>query len=180
MKNRAHSADKLDVQAFAHEGASLEGEWPAVELPRLADAAAAEAPASAWPAVHWSLEGEERARRAAEPQIWLHLTAEAEVSLTCQRCLQPVHEHLQLERSILFVRSEDEAASLDPDSEDDVLALPRHLDAKELIEDELLLALPLVPRHDLCPQPLPTPTEEEAPVEEKPNPFAALQALKKR
>ena len=181
MKNRAFFAAKLDVEALAHDGASLEGQWPAVELTRLSDAAAQEAPASGWPDVRWSLEGEERARRGAEPEVWLHLSAEAEVQLTCQRCLRPVHEHLQLERSILFVRSEDEAESLDPDSEDDVLALPRHLNAKELIEDELLLALPLVPRHDVCPKPLTAPTQElEEPLEEKPNPFAALQALKKR
>ena len=49
------------------------------------------------------------------------------------------------------------------------LALPRHLDAKELIEDELLLALPLVPRHDQCPEPLGTPAEEP--------PLAAVDAL---
>ncbi|MBV8504018.1 MAG: DUF177 domain-containing protein [Paucibacter sp.] len=179
MKNRVFSAAKLDVEAFAHDGASLEGQWPATELERLADAAAAEAPAAGWPAVNWLLEGEARARRAAEPEIWLHLQADAQVSLTCQRCLRPVREHLEVDRSILFVRGEDEAASLDADSEDDVLALPRHLDAKELIEDELLLALPLVPRHDSCPQPLSAPAEEEAPVEDKPNPFAALKALKK-
>jgi uncharacterized protein len=180
MRNRVFSAAKLDVEAFAHDGASLEGEWPAVELERLADAAAPEAPASGWPVVSWSLEGEQRERRAAEPEIWLHLQADAEVSLTCQRCLRPVRERLEVERSILFVRGEDEAASLDADSEDDVLALPRHLDAKELIEDELLLALPLVPRHERCPEPLAAPADEdEAPLEEKPNPFAALKTLKK-
>ena len=180
MKNRAFYAAKLDVEALAHEGASLEGQWPAIDLTRLSDAAASDAPASGWPNVRWSLEGEERARRGSEPEVWLHLKAEAEVQLTCQRCLRPVHEHLQLDRSILFVRSEDEAASLDVDSEDDVLALPRHMDAKELIEDELLLALPLVPRHDVCPKPLIASTDEEALADEKPNPFAALQALKKR
>jgi uncharacterized protein len=36
-----------------------------------------------------------------------------------------------------------------------VLALEPALDLKELVEDELLLALPLVPRHEVCPEPLP-------------------------
>jgi uncharacterized protein len=65
-----------------------------------------------------------------------------------------------------------------------VLALTRHLDALELVEDELLLSLPLVPRHEVCPQPLPVTTaelpEDEDGDEERPNPFAALAALKGR
>ncbi|MDN3920937.1 YceD family protein [Roseateles violae] len=187
MKARVFTPHKLDVEAFARDGASLQGEWPAQALSRLADSAAPEAPASAWPAVRWSLEGEARAEpRSSDKQIWLHLEASARVSLTCQRCLQPVSEDLNLSRWFRFVRGEEEAASLDADSEDDVLALTRSLDAQELVEDELLLALPLVPRHETCPEPLPhsnaEPDEEagEAQEDERPNPFAALAALKGR
>ena len=58
-------------------------------------------------------------------------------------------------RSIRFVHGADLAQQLDEESEEDVLALSAALDLRELIEDELILALPLVPRHDVCPQPLP-------------------------
>ena len=184
MRTREFAPRKLDVEAFAHDAGSLQGESPAHNLSRLADSAAPEVPASEWPVVQWKLKGERREPRGAEPQIWLHLEASATVSLTCQRCLQPVQEHLSLARSFLFVRDEDMAASLDADSEDDVLALTRHLDALELVEDELLLSLPLVPRHEVCPQPLPVTTaelpEDEDGDEERPNPFAALAALKGR
>ena len=64
---------------------------------------------------------------------------------------------------------------------DDVLALGRSLDLRELVEDELLLALPIVPRHEVCLQPLPMAVGEQAledDVPERPHPFAALQALK--
>ena len=86
-----------------------------------------------------------------------------------------------MSRWFRFVRDEDQAAELDMDSEDDVLSLPRHLDLRELMEDELLLELPVVPRHEECPEPLPPANidEEEAPSQERPNPFAALAALKK-
>ena len=57
MKPRAFVPEKLDLAAFARDGASLEGEWPAVSLERLADSGAAEAPAKVWPAVRWSLVG---------------------------------------------------------------------------------------------------------------------------
>ena len=57
-------------------------------------------------------------------------------------------------------------------------ALTRALDLRELIEDELLLAMPLVPRHEVCPEPLPVRTDEDMP-DDAPNPFAALAALKR-
>lgn len=179
MKSRTYVPEKLDLAHFARKGARLDGEWAVAGLERLADSAAPEAPAAAWPAVRWSLQGEIREPKGGKPQIWLHVQAKAQVSLTCQRCLQPVQESLELDRWVRFVDTEAEAAELDADSDDDVLALPRHLDARELIEDELLLALPLVPMHEVCPQPLPQAEGDLDPVQEKPNPFAALAALKR-
>ena len=181
MKSRAFVPEKLDVAALAHDAAELAGEWPAASLERLADAAAPEAPATGWPALKWALRGEMRQPKGGKAQTWLHLTASGQVALTCQRCLKPVHEDIDIDRWIRFVDTEAEAAALDVDSDDDVLALPRHLDARELIEDELLLALPLVPRHEVCPDPLPVPADEDLPEEyELPNPFAKLAALKRR
>ncbi len=181
MKSRALVPEKLDIAALAQDGARLEGEWPAQTLPRLADSAAPEAPAEGWPALRWCLHGEIRQPKAAAAQTWLHVTASAHVALTCQRCLKPVHEAIDIDRWIRFVATEAEAEALDVDSDDDVLAMPRHLDARELIEDELLLALPLVPRHEVCPEPLPHDERDDEPaLEERPHPFAVLAALKRR
>lgn len=179
---KPQSPRKLDVAALARDGGRLEGTWPAVELERLAEGGAPEAPAAGWPDVQWAVQGELRTPKGGEAQVWMELQASAQVSLTCQRCLQPVQEALQLSHWFRFVRDENEAADLDADSEDDVLALPRALDLLELVEDELLLGLPLVPRHEVCPQALPLSAEEpdfEA-AAERPNPFAALAALKKK
>lgn len=179
---KPQSPRKLDVAALARDGASLSGAWPAAELERLAEGAAPEAPAAGWPEVQWVVQGELRQPRGGEAQTWMRLEASAEVALTCQRCLQPVRESLQFSRWFRFVRDENEAAELDADSEDEVLALGRSLDLRELVEDELLLDLPLVPRHETCPEALPQSAgeaalEAEAP---RPNPFAALAALKKK
>ena len=181
MKTRAFVPEKLDLAAFARDGASLEGEWPAASLERLADAAAPEAPASGWPPLRWRLQGELRQPKGGKAQTWLHLTADARGELTCERCLKPVAEQVDVDRWIRFVDTEAEAAALDADSDDDVLALPRHLDARELIGDELLLALPLVPRHEVCPEPLPQALDDEpaAAEAERPKPFAKLAALKR-
>lgn len=176
MKARDFDPSKLDVEALAKAGASLDGTWPVAELERLAASAV---PGAAAGAVSWQAHGEHRAVRGGEPQIWLHLKADTQVMLECQRCLRPVSADVHAERSFLFVQGESAAAELDADSEDDVLALTRSLDLQALVEDELLLELPLVPRHEVCPEPLQVLDEEPEDVEEKPNPFAVLASLKR-
>lgn len=182
MNAKSWNPLRLDVPAFARAGALLDGQWPAAELPRLAESAAAEAPAAGWTAVRWQLSGEERPVRGGEPELWLHLQVQAEACPTCQRCLQPVRIPLLVDGRFRFVRDEATAAELDADSDEDVLVLSRSFDVREWVEDELLLALPIVPLHDPeCPAPLPLPADElpEAAAEEgRPNPFAVLQSLK--
>lgn len=185
MRVRAFDPLKLDLEIFARENAELKGTWPAAALLRLAQEAAPEAPAAAWPEVNWQANGELRTLRGSESQTWLHVQTQATVALTCQRCLQPVRAAINLQRDFRFVGDEQLAAQIDADSEEDVLAMPRHLNLRDLIEDELLLALPLVPRHKTCPQPLPLPeqdidTSEPVNTETRKNPFAALAALKQK
>lgn len=176
MKARDFDPTQLDVEAFAKADASIEGTWPMAQLERLASSTVARAETDL---IAWRARGEHRAMRGGHSQAWLHIEARTEVMLECQRCLAPVAASVDAKRSFLFVHGEETAAELDADSEDDVLAMTRALDMRALIEDELLLGLPLVPRHETCPQPLlqgesPAPDEEEAP-----HPFAALAALKR-
>jgi len=179
MKTRPVEPTRLDVEAFAKDGGSLEGQWPLASLERLIETVHPDALPTEEDVATWSAQGESRPVRGGPPQVWLHVKAAAQVSLVCQRCLGPVREQLETNRSFLFVPGEDAAAQLDADSEDDVLALTRSLDLRELVEDELLLALPIVPRHDECPQPLPMPEADELEEEPAPSPFAALAALKR-
>ena len=62
-----------------------------------------------------------------------------------------------------------------------MLVTSRDFDLAALVEDEVLLAMPLVPRHEVCPVKVKMAAADidfEAPVE-KPNPFAMLAQLKK-
>ena len=177
MSSRDFDPFRLDVAAFAKAAGRLDGRWPLAQFDRLVESAVGAAGGLEAGVVNWSARGEARAMRGGESQVWLHLTAATSVPLECQRCLKPVDAALRLERSFLFVHGEDAAAQLDADSDEDVLALTRALDLRELIEDELLLALPIVPRHDACPEPLVASDADVA--DEKPNPFAALAALKR-
>lgn len=179
-REKIHDPRRLDVRAFAAAGDALSGTWPQTEFERLIASlmpAAADAPAG----VDWSVEGEQRPVTGGTPQTWLRLTASTSVALQCQRCLQPVAEALAVERWFRFADDEREAERLDEELEDDVLVASRAFDLHELVEDELILALPLVPRHEVCPVSLPMSAgDAEAPDEAAPNPFAALAALKRQ
>jgi uncharacterized protein len=177
MKSRVFNPAELDVAAFAKQAAELEGQWPLAELERLRASVLPDSQATP-DTVTWRVAGEHRKSKGGEFQPWLHVSAHGEVQMECQRCLKPVAVPLSADRSFLFVQGEAAAAELDAESEDDVLALTRVLDLRLLIEDELLLALPLVPRHETCPQPLAF-AQEAPPEDEVPHPFAALASLKR-
>lgn len=178
-KARPFDARHLDVATFAEQAGELAGELPLATLQRLCDFAAPESPPGPADAVAWAVRGESRPARGGPPQRWLHLEARTGLSMTCQRCLKPLAVTLEVVRDIRFVEGEEAAAEQDADSEDDVLALSASLSLPTLIEDELVLALPWVPRHEGCPEPLPSPRAQE-PALEQPHPFAALAQLKKR
>lgn len=181
MKARDFQPGHLDVAAFAQDGAQLSGRWPLAALPRLAASLHPEAAPAAQDEVEWRARGERRQGPGLEKEVWLHLEARARLVLECQRCLGALDTPLEVRRAFRFVPGEDQAAALDAESEDDVLALTRSLDLQALVEDELLLALPLVPRHDACPDPLPMSAGEAAAQDaERPSsPFEALRSLKR-
>jgi len=171
---------RLDVAAFAAAAGELEGRWPADRLTRLSAATFAPEDGAPRADIDWRVRGERRLLEGAGSQPSLLIGADTEVTLECQRCLQPMKVPLHAARRVFFVEGEEAAAALDAEVEDDVLALAPALDLRELIEDELLLALPLVPRHAHCPEPLPRAfIEEEAARDPADNPFAALAALKR-
>jgi len=180
MKSRSPDPLRLDVAVFIADGASLQGEWPSIDLQRLA--ASQSPPQDIVPApVAWQARGERRGASGSEAELWLHFSAHCRVWLSCQRCLQPFEQALAVDTRVRFVRDEALAETLDAELEEDVLSLPRWLDLRSLIEDELLLGLPLVPRHQQCPQPLPMAAgelPEDPAAAQAPNPFAVLQALK--
>lgn len=175
MKSRHDDPRNLDVVAAAVASASLSGRWPLSGFARLIEGTPADAAAGG--DVTWSVRGQQRPVPGGDAEIWLHLAAQAHVWRECQRCLQPLMLDLAVSRPLRFVANEEAAAALDAESEDDVLALGDGLDLHELVEDELLLALPLVPTHAQCPQPLPGIAGDDK-LEAAAHPFAALAGLK--
>ena len=178
-KPSVHDPTRLDVAALAGAGDALSGVWPGQDLRRLAET---QSPPhdTGLADVAWQCAGQKHTQHVGQPELWLALGVQTEVWLTCQRCLQPLRLRLDLQQRLQFVRGQVEAEAMDEDAEHDVLALTKALDLRELVEDELLLALPLVPKHELCPQPLPVQAATGGDPEPAPraSPFAALHGFK--
>ncbi|UXZ05500.1 YceD family protein [Moraxella nasicaprae] len=120
----------------------------------------------------------------AEQVLWLQYQVDGEVQLACQRCLEPQADTVAGEYRLALLWSEDDVAKINGAEYvlvDEVLTGEgrRLLPIKDLLEDELILALPLSPRHDDC-ELYVDHVGEEIEEEVSDNPFAALAALKGR
>ena len=104
----------------------------------------------------------------------------AELDALCQRCLQPMILTLHVNVALGIVRALDEAEQLPDEYEPLVLAsVTEGQSLAAIIEDELLLALPVVPLHEEAQCPVRTATldtivAEDLPPEGKRRPFAVL------
>lgn len=194
MKPRQYQPRKIDIGPFIDTESLLEGSSSLVDLPRMAEGVPPEVALDTIDPVTWQAQGRLEPQRVGEPQRWLDLQAHAMLPWVCQRCLQPVVLPVEFERTIRFVADESLAAELDADMDDDVLVTSRSFDLLDLVEDELIMASPLVPRHEECPQPPKMSVSDpgvdddlgEASAEGEPseggarkNPFAVLAQLKK-
>jgi uncharacterized protein len=168
----------LDLLSFSRDAARLVGEGVLADWPRLADEQFGDS-LLAGP-VRWQLQGRTQVQSGAADQVWLDLKAELSLPMQCQRCLTPVLQTVQAERSFRFVADEATAAALDDEAEEDILVLSRDFDALALVEDELILSLPLVPLHEVCPETVPMSVADPAfeAASERPNPFGVLAGLK--
>jgi len=133
----ATPADKVDVEALAAEGATLERRYPLDRFPRLAD-------------VLVSPDGEAVARfhflRAAEDIPACELSVEAVASLRCERCLESFRHPIASEARIAFV-AEGTGENHVPEGFEAVTLDADRLSLSGLVEDELLLSLPVVALH---------------------------------
>lgn len=149
---------------FAREGRFLEGELAVSSLERLHDLLAE---------VSGSISFRLQGFKSERGELMLHLEVGGVIPLACQRCLKAIPFELDVDNLLEIVP---EGADMSQDElEDDTrdfLPLAGELDVAELVEDEILLALPVAPRHEKCGLP------GSADAGERINPFAKLAGLK--
>jgi len=153
-------AGQIDGLQFARDRERRSGRLQLDAMPRLADSGCLAAD------VQFEVEGGENAERRPS----LRIAVEGTLELMCQRCLGSLKHRVALENELELATDPAFIESADDDV-DRVLA-DRHMDVAGLVEDELILALPMVPMHEGCETGTATKIE-------KPSPFAALAALKK-
>jgi uncharacterized protein len=178
----AWNPDRLDARAFAEAQGRLQMDTPLSHLPRLREEA--DGAALSLGDVQWEAVAEMRpGASGGAPSPWVHLTAHTSLPLTCQRCLGPVDTLLEVDRWFRFVADEATAEAQDDESEEDLLVMEPRPSLFDVLEDELLMALPLVPLHGTCPIEVvlkagdPGVDDDEA--APRKSPFAALERLKK-
>lgn len=141
----------LDVRAFARVGASAAGTTAMADMPRLG--VEQNDPSAPVDAVTWTLTGVIKDLRGGAHQTWMRVQAQTTLRLMCQRCLEPMTQPLVVDREFRFVSTEQAAEAEDDQAEEDLLVASNGFDALTLVEDELILSLPLVPRHPDCQAP---------------------------
>ena len=103
---------------------------------------------------------------------------EGSVFLTCQTTMEVFRHPVKVKERLVLVDDESRLPPIQEESDaEDFVVAEGLLDARNLIEDAVILALPMVPRK---PGAGPAGRKKQAPVPERESPFAALGALKKR
>ncbi len=135
----------INSLAFAREADVLQGELPIASLTRVLDCLTDSANSVGH--LSYRIEG----RVAPRNRSQLLLQVDGVLSLCCQRCLEGVEYPIELRSLLEIVDNEGDLTQeeLEDDSRDFLLA-QEELDVAALIEDEILLALPTVPRHESC------------------------------
>lgn len=159
-----HQQPVIDGFEFASAGASRHGVWPLGDFPRLRDVLAADGGE-----VAYELDGVRDARGRPSLRVRVRGT----LQLRCQRCLEAMPFEVQTDETLVLAGTlaEIHAEPADVDSPDRVVA-GKQMPVRDLIEDELILALPYAPRHESCTT---RPSPDAA--KDKPSPFAVLRGL---
>ena len=153
----------IDGFEFASAGATQQGVWPLSDFPRLRDLLAA-----GGGEVAYEISGvrDERGRPG------LRLKVRGTLRLRCQRCLEPMPFEVQTDETLVLAATlaEIHAEPADAHAPDRVVA-GKEMALRDLIEDELILAVPYAPRHESCSA---ASARDDA---EKVSPFAGLRGL---
>jgi uncharacterized protein len=132
----------IDGFEFATAGATQEGTLPLSSFPRLQDVLVSDSGNAAY-----KLQGvrDERGRPS------LRLSVRSTLQLRCQRCLGALAHEVRAAALLVLAatQAEIDAEPTAVDSPDRVLA-GKEMALRDLVEDELILALPYAPRHEGC------------------------------
>ena len=164
-----------DVDRLADRQAEVTFEIPLDQMPRVREQFAS---------AGGRVSGIARFRREAGFRV-AELDIQGSAQLVCQRCLEPMQVPIDSSAHVALIVSESEADRVPPEFE--TVHVPENrIRVRDLVEEELLLTLPISPLHEE-PEPCGVKSEEStadaqqnAPAHETQRPFEQLGELLKR
>ena len=162
---------KLDIDRLSEAEAKVDFVVMLAELPRLAQLAG----------LAGEVHGRAHFRRTAGIAV-VELNFSGTAHLVCQRCLGTMEVGVEATTEVGLVATEAEVSRV-PEELEPVLAPEGRISVGELVEEELLLTLPIVPLHAegaVCHVAPSAPLAAEASEPETQKPFAQLGELLKR
>ena len=159
----SHQSALIDGFEFAAAGAKQQGVWAVGDFPRLRDMLASDAGD-----IRYEIHGTQDAR--GRPALRVRLRGA--LQLRCQRCLEPLRFDVDTDATLVLAatQAEIDADPVDAQSPDRLLAADE-IPVLELLEDELILALPYAARHEGCE------AGRESHGDERISPFAGLRGM---
>jgi uncharacterized protein len=132
----------IDGFKFAAAGGELHGSWPVRVFPRLRDLLHDDSGTIAY---------EVRGGTSAHGRPQLALRAWGTLQLTCRRCLDALAFPASVDATLLLAstQAEVDAEPMTAEGPDSIVAT-KEMSLRDLVEDELLLALPYAPTHEVC------------------------------
>jgi DUF177 domain-containing protein len=152
----------IDGLEFARAGGTLAGALELGDLTRLSELGCVGA----------RIDYEIRGGSTAQGKPALHVEVTGTLELVCQRCLGTVAVPVRVNAELELATSQEEVDAADDDVDRVLAALS--MEVAQLVEDEVILALPMVPKHAQCP----AQGGESDSGGERVSPFAALAALR--
>lgn len=159
----------IDAFELGRNKGRVAGEIAVSESPRLSEECV-----NQFGSIVWSLEG--KGEKLGHPLLLLSVSGT--VQLICQRCLAPLLFNVNSNAALVLAKDEEEADEMEAllsGEEVEVIVGSKVFNPIELIEDEVLLAIPSSAKHEICPTSL---GKEVVSDLEKISPFAVLKGLK--
>lgn len=160
-------ADQVNAVELAGRAATLERKFRLGQLPRLVEAGALEGTRAQATLAFATFEG----------RVTVEARVEGVLVLTCQRCLRPCECGVDESATLAMAASDDEEL---PGGYEPLLGDPERLSLGELVEEQMLLGMPLVPMHEdagQCGAGAVGEVADGAETDEKQRPFANLREL---
>ncbi|MFP8968395.1 YceD family protein [Pokkaliibacter sp. CJK22405] len=169
MSNQAFPA-RINPRKWAEKGSSWTGELPLSQFTRLTGALQ-DSEGQVKASVEFGVD-EERIR-------YMKCDLSASVKMTCQRCLTPVELTVETSCSLGIVWHEEAAENL-PSHYDPMIVSEETAEILPVLEDELIISLPIVPVHEDCTVQTEFSDPDEPILDDRPasNPFDVLAQLK--